>query len=76
MQISMNLPSRQWTSFDGWDYNGMKERLQATLDKIHKPALLRHAERIKGQKVVMCRRPSEKKRKHTASPVRSLRWSS
>src|SRR5687768_17504635 len=53
MQISMNLPSRRWTSFDGWDYNGMKERLQAALDNIDKPALLRHAERIKGQKVVM-----------------------
>ena len=53
MQISTNLPSRRWTSFGGWDYNGMKERLQAALDKINKPALLRHAERIKGQKVVM-----------------------
>ncbi|KAK4118166.1 hypothetical protein N657DRAFT_651579 [Parathielavia appendiculata] len=49
----MNLPSRRWTSFDGWDYNGMKERLQAALDNIDKPALLRHAERIKGQKVIM-----------------------
>jgi hypothetical protein len=49
----MNLPSRRWTSFDGWDYNGMKERLQTALVNIDKPALLRHAERIKGQKVIM-----------------------
>lgn len=31
----------------------MKECLQAALDKIDKSALLRHAERIKGQKAVM-----------------------
>ena len=49
----MNLPSKRWTSFDGWDYNGMRERLQAALDNIDKPALLRHTERIKGQKVIM-----------------------
>ncbi|KAK3682840.1 hypothetical protein B0T22DRAFT_502042 [Podospora appendiculata] len=51
MRISMNLPSKRWTSFDGWDYNGMRERLQAALDNIDRPALLRHAERIKGQKI-------------------------
>jgi hypothetical protein len=49
----MNLPSGRWTSFDGWDYNGMKERLQTALDNIDKPTVLRHAERIKGQKVIM-----------------------
>jgi hypothetical protein len=49
----MNLPSRRWASFDGWDYNGMKQRLQRALDSIDKTALLRHAERIKGQKVIM-----------------------
>ncbi|KAK4130796.1 hypothetical protein BT67DRAFT_452142 [Trichocladium antarcticum] len=53
MRISMNLPSKRWSSFDGWDYNGMRERLQAALDNIDKPALLRHAERIKGQQVIM-----------------------
>ncbi|KAK3305214.1 uncharacterized protein B0T15DRAFT_531661 [Chaetomium strumarium] len=53
MRNSMNLPSRRWTSFDGWDYNGMKERLQTALVNIDKPALLRYAERIKGQKVIM-----------------------
>ncbi|KAK4141814.1 uncharacterized protein C8A04DRAFT_13778 [Dichotomopilus funicola] len=49
----MNLPSKRWTSLEGWDYNGMKERLQAALDTIDKFALLCHAARIKGQKVVM-----------------------
>lgn len=51
-QTSVNLPSKRWTYFDGWDYNGMKEGLQAALDSIDKSALLRHAERIKKQKVV------------------------
>ena len=49
----MNLPSKRWTSFDGWDYNGIRERLQTALDNIDRPALLRHAERIKGQKFIM-----------------------
>jgi hypothetical protein len=31
----------------------MKERLQAALDSIDKSALLRHAERTKGQQLVM-----------------------
>ncbi|KAJ0167558.1 hypothetical protein CTA2_1848 [Colletotrichum tanaceti] len=47
------LPSEGWTSYDDWDYNGMKERIQATIDNINKAVLIRHAERIKGQKVVM-----------------------
>ncbi|KAJ2892886.1 hypothetical protein MKZ38_009264 [Zalerion maritima] len=46
-------PSTRWTSFDGWDYNGMKERLQGLLAKIDKSVLVRHAELIKGQKVTM-----------------------
>ncbi|KAI1809643.1 hypothetical protein GGS20DRAFT_267213 [Poronia punctata] len=50
---SENLPSKRWTSFDGWDYNGMKERLQAALGSIDKCALIRHAERIKGQRLTM-----------------------
>ncbi|KAK0656773.1 hypothetical protein B0T16DRAFT_425256 [Cercophora newfieldiana] len=29
-------PSAQWTSFAGWDYNGMKERLQGLLANIDK----------------------------------------
>ncbi|KAJ4306164.1 hypothetical protein N0V88_000960 [Collariella sp. IMI 366227] len=47
------LPSSQWTSFDGWDYNGMKERLETLLSKLKKPILIRHAELITGQKVTM-----------------------
>ena len=27
----MDLSSRRWTSFDGWDYNGMKQRLQKNI---------------------------------------------
>ncbi|KAK3384498.1 hypothetical protein B0T24DRAFT_515081 [Lasiosphaeria ovina] len=46
-------PSTQWTSFAGWDYNGMKERLQRLLAKIDKSVLTRHAQSIKGQKVTM-----------------------
>jgi hypothetical protein len=47
------LPSKRWTSFDGWDYNGMKERLEVAIGQINKPALIGHAELIKGQKVAM-----------------------
>lgn len=47
------LPSKRWTSFDGWDYNGMKERLQTALAKIDKSALIHHAQRIKGQELTM-----------------------
>ncbi|KAK2593466.1 hypothetical protein QQS21_008839 [Conoideocrella luteorostrata] len=53
MSTSMKLPSTRWTSFNGWDYNGMKERLQEALEKVDKSVLILHAERIKGQKVAM-----------------------
>lgn len=43
----------RWTSFEGWDYDGMKERLQTALEAINKLVLIRHAERVKGQKVFM-----------------------
>lgn len=43
-------PSAQWTSFAGWDYNGMKERLEGLLARIDKT---RHAETLLGQKVTM-----------------------
>lgn len=46
-------PSARWTSFDGWDYNGMKERLDELLTKLNKSALIRHAERIKGRAFTM-----------------------
>jgi len=46
-------PSARWASFAGWDYNGMKERLQGLLAKIDKSALVRHAQTVKGQRVTM-----------------------
>ncbi|KAK3186783.1 hypothetical protein K4F52_004529 [Lecanicillium sp. MT-2017a] len=53
MESQKCLPSMRWTSFEGWDYDGMKERLQKALEAINKPALIRHAERVKGQNVFM-----------------------
>ena len=47
------LPSTRWTSFEGWDYNGMKERLESALAGLNKDVLLSHAELIKGQKLSM-----------------------
>ncbi|KAK5996905.1 hypothetical protein PT974_02252 [Cladobotryum mycophilum] len=52
-RIPRALPSRRWASFEGWDYNGTKERLQNALEKIDKSALINHAELIKGQRVTM-----------------------
>ncbi|KAJ5287500.1 phosphotransferase enzyme family domain-containing protein [Penicillium angulare] len=46
-------PSARWTSFEGWNYNGMKERLETALANLNKEALLSHAETIKGQKLSM-----------------------
>ncbi|PVI04277.1 hypothetical protein DM02DRAFT_586500 [Periconia macrospinosa] len=46
-------PSARWASFEGWDYNGMKQRLELFMDTIHKPALLDHVERISGKKANM-----------------------
>ncbi|KAI0509158.1 hypothetical protein F5B22DRAFT_617901 [Xylaria bambusicola] len=53
LEASERLPSKRWSSFVGWDYNGMKERLQTALRQIDKGALVRHAERITGQKLTM-----------------------
>ena len=53
MQTARELPSQRWTSFDGWDFNGMKERLMAAFENIDKSVLIRHAERIKDQKATM-----------------------
>ncbi|KAF4510955.1 hypothetical protein G6O67_002799 [Ophiocordyceps sinensis] len=50
---SRTRPSTRWTSFDNWDYSGMKERLEGSIAKLNKDALLRHAELIKGQKLSM-----------------------
>ena len=46
-------PSTRWTSFEGWDYNGMKERLETALAGLNKSVLLSHAEFKKGQKLSM-----------------------
>ncbi|KAF5020423.1 hypothetical protein F66182_7550 [Fusarium sp. NRRL 66182] len=46
-------PSQRWSSFEGWDYNGMRERLKALVAKLDKSTLLRHAELVTGQKVRM-----------------------
>ncbi|CEJ92429.1 hypothetical protein VHEMI08083 [[Torrubiella] hemipterigena] len=53
MTATRNLPSKRWTSFDDWDHSGLKERLEAALEKINKTALIDHAQRIKGQKITM-----------------------
>ncbi|OBT42934.1 hypothetical protein VE00_07302 [Pseudogymnoascus sp. WSF 3629] len=47
------LPSAGWKSYDGWDYNGMKDRLESFMDAINKPALLQHAQSILGQRLTM-----------------------
>ncbi|ATY63594.1 hypothetical protein A9K55_008939 [Cordyceps militaris] len=48
-----DLPSARWQSFDGWDYNGMKERLEDALEIINKVALISHAEHVVGRKFGM-----------------------
>jgi hypothetical protein len=40
------LPSAGWRSYDGWDYNGMEERLESFMATINKPALLKHAQSV------------------------------
>lgn len=43
-------PSARWTSFDSWDYNGMKERLESFMSTLNKSTLVQHAEQVMGQK--------------------------
>jgi hypothetical protein len=45
------LPSAGWTSYDGWDYNGMKERLERFMSIINKSSLVEHTQLIIGQTV-------------------------
>ncbi|KAF2237031.1 hypothetical protein EV356DRAFT_481390 [Viridothelium virens] len=40
------LPSAHWTSYEGWDYNGMRKRLEAFMKSINKKAFLEHAEKL------------------------------
>jgi hypothetical protein len=44
-------PSTGWTSYDGWDYNGMKERLERFMSIINKSSLVEHTQLIIGQPV-------------------------
>jgi hypothetical protein len=44
-------PSAGWTSYDGWDYNGMKERLERCMSIINKSSLVEHTQLIIGQPV-------------------------
>jgi hypothetical protein len=46
MQISRKLPTERWTSFDDWDYNGMKERLLAALENIDESVLQSMRQRL------------------------------
>ncbi|KAF2013272.1 hypothetical protein BU24DRAFT_442411 [Aaosphaeria arxii CBS 175.79] len=46
-------PSARWKSFEGWDYNGMKQRLEQFMSTIHKAALLEHVERVSGKAATM-----------------------
>jgi hypothetical protein len=51
LTTAKKLPSTRWTSFEGWDYNGMKERLETSLARIDKNILLNHAQLVKRQKL-------------------------
>ncbi|KAL7951057.1 hypothetical protein V8C42DRAFT_359753 [Trichoderma barbatum] len=51
--MSRNPPSRRWTSIEGWNYDGMRERLEGLLAKLDKEVLLHHTELINGQKFIM-----------------------
>ncbi|KAH7230078.1 uncharacterized protein BKA55DRAFT_545394 [Fusarium redolens] len=46
-------PSLRWTSYDGWKYKGMEDRLKALVTKLDMGVLQHHAELVKGQKVSM-----------------------
>jgi hypothetical protein len=50
--VAKNLPpSARWISYDGWDYNGMKERLESFMSIINKSSLMQHTQLIIGQPV-------------------------
>lgn len=50
---SKKPPSARWKSFEGWDYNGMKQRLEQFMERVHKAALLEHVERVSGKTAKM-----------------------
>lgn len=46
-------PSARWSSYEEWDYNGMKQRLEQFMADINKLALLKHVEEHTGKKATM-----------------------
>lgn len=42
-------PSMRWKSYDDWNYNGMKERLERFMSKLNKSTLVQHAEHVMGK---------------------------
>ncbi|KIH87103.1 hypothetical protein SPBR_04974 [Sporothrix brasiliensis 5110] len=49
----MALPSAKWTSFDPWNYGGMKERLEEFIAKLDTAVLVDHAQQILVQAVTL-----------------------
>lgn len=45
------LLSAGWKSYDGWDYNGMKERLDSFMGTINKHAFVQHVKSVLEQPV-------------------------
>ncbi|KAK3943052.1 hypothetical protein QBC46DRAFT_378825 [Diplogelasinospora grovesii] len=46
MEPTKKRPSERWTSYEDWDYNGMKERLEGFMASLKKTALVEHAEQL------------------------------
>ncbi|KAF2277725.1 uncharacterized protein EI97DRAFT_499987 [Westerdykella ornata] len=46
-------PSARWKSYEGWDYNGMKQRLEQFMESIDKQALCNHVEEVTQKKAHM-----------------------
>lgn len=47
------LPSKRWSSYDPWNYGGMKERLKGIVAKLDTSILVHHAQQILGQVVTL-----------------------
>jgi hypothetical protein len=47
------LPSKRWTSFDDWNYGGMRQRLEGFMASINKTALTEHASAVLGSPATM-----------------------
>lgn len=46
-------PSARWSSYDPWNYGGMKERLESIMTKLNTATLVQHAEQVLNQKVIL-----------------------